>query len=65
MEQYYRVTVKVSFEDKKGNTKFKKESYIVFAVSPTDVESKIAKELSSGDYEILGINTTSIIDIIK
>jgi hypothetical protein len=65
MEQYYKVSIKIQFEDKKGNLKFRKDSYIVSAISPTDVEAKIAKELSSGDYEIVGINTTNIVDIIK
>jgi hypothetical protein len=65
MEQYYKATVKVQFEDKKGNVKFKREAYIVSAISPTDVEAKIAKELSTGDYEIVGINVTNIVDIIK
>jgi len=65
MEQYYKVTVKIQVEDKKGNLKYKKYPYIVYAMTPTDVEAKIAKELSSGDYEIVGINTTNIVDIIK
>ena len=65
MDQYYKATVKVQFEDKKGNVKFKREAYIVSALSPTEVEAKIAKELSTGDYEIVGINVTNIVDIIK
>lgn len=65
MEQYYKVTVKIQFEDKKGNVKFKTESYIVFAISPTDVEAKLAKHLGVEDYEIKGINTTNIVDIVK
>jgi hypothetical protein len=65
MEQYYKATVKVQFEDKKGNVKFKREAYIVSGISPTDVEAKVAKELSTGDYEIVGINVTNIVDIIK
>ena len=63
MNQYYRVTIKMSFEDKKGNIKFKKENYIVYAMSPTDVEAKLAKHLGVEDYEIMGINTTNIIAI--
>jgi len=65
MNQYYRVTIKMQFEDKKGNIKFKKDNYIVFAMSPTDVEAKLAKHLGVEDYEIVGINTTAIVDIIK
>jgi hypothetical protein len=65
MQQYYRVTIKMQFEDKKGNIKSKKENYIVFAMSPTDVEAKLAKHLGVEDYEIVGINTTNIVDIVK
>jgi hypothetical protein len=65
MDQYYKATVKVQYEDKKGNVKFKREAYIVSAISPTEVEAKIAKELSTGDYEIVGINVTNIVDVIK
>lgn len=64
MNQYYKVNVKTSFEDKKGNMKFKRESYIVFAMSPTDVEAKMATHLGTADYEIVGINTTNIVDIV-
>jgi len=65
MDQYYRVVIKMSFEDKKGNTKYKRESYLVYAISPTDVETKLAKHLGVEDYEILSISTTNIVDIIK
>lgn len=65
MNQYYRATIKVSFEDKKGNVKFKKENYIVFALSPTDVEAKLAKHLGVEDYELVGVNVTGIIDVVK
>jgi hypothetical protein len=64
MNQYYRATVKVSFEDKKGNMKYKKENYIVFAISPTDVEEKLTKHLGMEDYELVGVNLTNIMDII-
>jgi hypothetical protein len=65
MNQYYRVTIKLSYEDKKGNIKFKKENYIVYAISPSDVEAKLVKYLGVEDYEIIGINITGIIDVIK
>jgi Domain of unknown function (DUF4494) len=65
MQQYYRATVKMSYEDKKGNVKYKKQNYIVSAMSPTDVEAKLAKHLGAEDYEILGINTTNIADILS
>jgi len=65
MNQYYRATVKVQFEDKKGNVKFKKENYLVFAMSPTDVEAKITKHLGVEDYEIVGINLANITEVVK
>lgn len=65
MNQYYRASIKVSFEDKKGNMKFKKENYIVFAMSPTDVEEKLTKHLGMSDYEITAISLTNIVDIIS
>jgi len=64
MNSYYKVSVKVSYEDKKGNMKFKKENYIVLAISPTDVEEKLAKHLGMDDYEITSINLINIVDII-
>jgi len=62
---YYRATIRVSFEDKKGNLKYKKENYIVSAISPTDVEEKLAKHLGIMDYETVGVNITNIVDIVK
>ena len=62
---YYKCTIKTVFEDAKGREKFKKENYIVSAVSPTDVETKMAKHLEMTDYEIVAINLLNIIEIIK
>lgn len=65
MNQYYRAVIKVSFEDKKGNLKYRKEPYIVEAISPTDVETKLAKQLGTTDYELVAVSLTNIVDIIK
>ena len=65
MNQYYRVAIKIQFEDKKGNLRFKKENYLVFSMSPTDVEAKLAKYLGVQDYEIVGINVANFIDVVK
>ena len=65
MEQYYRCVIKISYEDKHGNTKYKKESYLVFAMSPTDVEVKIQKFLNTSDYETISISLVNIVDVIK
>ena len=65
MNQYYRATIKVSFEDKKGNTKFKKENYLVFAMTPTDVEAKLAKHLGMEDHEIISISVSNVVEVVQ
>ena len=64
---YYKCSLQIQFEDAKGNIKKKKEDYIVQAISPTDVETKVAEHMKGGteDYEITSIVVTKIIDIIK
>lgn len=64
--QYYKVAVKVEYEDDKGRVKFRKEEYLVSAISPTDVEAKINKELEgSGDFEIISIVVTKILTVLE
>jgi len=65
MEQYYRVVVKVDFEDKRGRTKQRNENYIVLAITPTDVEVKMTEYLKGSDFEIVAISVTKILNIIK
>ena len=65
MEQYFKARIKVAYEDKKGNEKWRGEVYIVSGVNPTDVETKIHKHLTMSDFEIVSISVTKIIDIIK
>lgn len=65
MDQYYKATIKVVTENKNGKEKFRKEGYIVYAMSPTDVEAKLAKHLGVTDYEIVGINVLGIVDVVK
>lgn len=65
MEQYYKCTVKIEELDEKGKVKKRSEDYIVYAITPTDVEAKINTELSGFDFEIKSITTTKIVDIIK
>ena len=62
---FYRCTIKIETEDNKGRVKYKKENYLVEAVSPTDVEVKMAKHLDMIDYEVVGINVMNIVEIIK
>jgi len=65
MEQYYKVSIKNSYEDKKGNIKFKRENYIVTGISPTDVEEKLSKHLGMNDFEIISISLMNIINVIS
>ena len=65
MEQYYKCSVKIEEVDDKGKPKKRSEEYIVWAITPTDVEAKINVELSGYDFEIKSITTTKIVDIIK
>jgi hypothetical protein len=62
---YFRATVREEYVDAKGKTKYRKDQYIVNAISPTDVEAKIAKKLSDVDYELVSVNLTTIVDIIN
>jgi len=65
MNQYFKCAVKVEFEDEKGRVKYRREDYIVHALTPTDVESKITEHLKGLDFEIASISITKIIDIIN
>ena len=65
MNQYYRVKVKVEWENDRGQVKFRGEEYIVNALNPTDVESRITEHLKGTDFEIVNISVTKIIDIIN
>jgi len=62
---YYKCVVLTQIEDAKGRLKNRKENYIVSAVSPTDVEVKMAKHLQMSDYSIVGINILNIVEIVK
>ena len=65
MNQYFRCKVKIEFENNKGQTKYRGEEYIVNALNPTDVESRITEHLKGADFEIVNISVTKIIDIIN
>ena len=62
---YFMVTVDMLTEDAKGKIKKRKDQYVVVGISPTDVESKVTKELEGFDFEISVIKATKIVDIIK
>jgi hypothetical protein len=62
---YFKCTVKVEYEDNKGRIKFRREEYLVNAVSPTDVETQINKEMEgTGDFEIVSIVLTKILAVL-
>ena len=62
---YYKCVVKVEYEDAKGKMKSRKEEYVVEAVSPTDVEAKVTKELEGYDFEVAQISLTKILSILR
>lgn len=61
---YYKATIKIEEENDKGQLKKRSESYIVKAVSPTEVETKLAEELSGFDYEITNISILKVVSIL-
>jgi len=65
MEQFFRCTTKTEFEDDKGRVKYRKENYIVSALTPTDVEAKMNKHLGTTDFELVNVALTNIIEVIK
>ena len=65
MNIWFKCVVKIEYEDAKGNTKYRKEDYIVHAVSPTDVEAKMNEHLKGFDFEIASISQTKIVEIVR
>jgi hypothetical protein len=64
-KQFYKCVVKVEYEDNKGRVKYRKEEYLVNAVSPTDVEAKVHKEMEgTGEFEIVSIVLTKILSVL-
>lgn len=62
---YYKCCVKVEYEDNKGRVKLRREEYLVNAVSPTDVETQINKEMEgTGEFEIVSIVLTKILAVL-
>lgn len=65
MEQYFKCVTKTEWEDDKGRVKFRREAYIVSAISPTDAEAKLIKHMGTTDCEVINIAVTNIVDIVK
>lgn len=65
-KSFYKVSVRVEYEDNKGRVKYRKEEYLVSAVNPTDVEVKINKEMDGyGEFEIVSIVLTKILSVLE
>jgi len=65
MEEYFKCVVKVEIEDDKGKIKYRKQPYIVSAISPTDAEAELIKHMGTIDCEVVNIALTNIVDIVK
>ena len=64
---WFNVTVEFITEDEQtGKIKKIKEEYLVKAVSPTDVDVQMTKELDGtlGEYSITGMKKSKIVKII-
>lgn len=65
---YYTTRIQLSFEDDNGKTKRKTETYLVKAMSPTEVEIVISEkfsDLSQITYEIKSISQSRILDVYE
>ena len=62
---YFKCVVRIPNEDAKGKIKYRKDEYLVFAISPTDVEAKMTKYLKDLDFEITSIALTKVLEVIQ
>jgi hypothetical protein len=62
---YFKCSVRIPGEDAKGRIKYRKDEYLVFAISPTDVEAKITKHLQGTDFEVTSIALTKILEVLN
>lgn len=68
MDMYYTTRIQVSFQDDNGKTKRKTETYLVKAMSPTEVEVVISEkftDLAEVTYEIKSIAQSKILDVYE
>lgn len=63
--KFFQVTVQIDSENDKGKIKKIKEVHLVEGVNPTEVESKVAKEMEGTifDWEIAKIEISKIISV--
>jgi len=62
--EYYKVSVRLDYEDDRGKIKKRNENYLVAGLSPTDVEAKITKHLLTSDMEVRSISKSNILEVI-
>lgn len=60
--KFFTVTIQIESENEKGKVKKIKEVHLVEGVSPSDVETKVAKEMEGTmfDWEIVKIEISKI-----
>jgi hypothetical protein len=61
---YYEARTKVETRSDKGKLKYRKDLYIIKAISPTEVEKILNEQLKGYDFEIENIKLTKILDIL-
>ena len=69
MKTYYWYTVTIQFvveDEQTGRVKKVKENYLTKAVTPTDAEASVIKDLEGtmGDFRILKIDESKIVRVI-
>tara|TARA_R110000782_G_scaffold95274_1_gene179248 strand:+ start:5296 stop:5505 length:210 start_codon:yes stop_codon:yes gene_type:complete len=65
---YFTVTVKILTDDGKGGVKKMTERYLVDAMSVTEAEARMTKDLSKGgthDFEIVAAGVSRIVGVVE
>lgn len=66
MSKYWTVTVQFETEDNKGRVKKTKETYLVDAMSATEAEAAVYKELDGeSDFEVVRAAQSNILRVIE
>lgn len=68
MSKYWTATVQFETTDIKGNTKKVKETYLVDAMSATEAEALVNKELSKSgesDFHVVSASESKILRVIE
>ena len=68
METYYQVSTVYERLDEEGNPNKVRESYLTDAISCSDAELKVTKEVqpfSNGEFKITNVHDTKIVELFK